>query len=92
MRDDVKPAKSKALCSGCTDDFYNGQGAAECWLYKDAKVVKRFRIGWWTMQDKAENFTPVYTFQCHHARGQYALMEQLPEHLRAQRLAKEAGA
>ena len=70
--------KSKQLCSGCRDDFYNGQGAAECWFYKDAKVVTRYRIGWWTAPTEPGAFTKVETLACHSAPGKYALREELP--------------
>jgi hypothetical protein len=76
--------KDKTLCQGCRDNFYNGNnplGVKECWSFKSAKVVKRWRIGWWTMQDKRENFTPVTTLSCHNAPGQYAHYKELPAHL-----------
>jgi|SRR6185295_3929267 len=78
------PLKTKSLCSGCRDNFYNGNnplGVSECWSFKNAKVVKRWRIGWWTPQDKKENFDRVSTFSCYHAPGQYAFSERLPQHL-----------
>lgn len=74
-----------ALCSGCRDDFYNDHnpiGVKECWALKTAKVVTRWRIGWWTPQDRVENFRRVQTLSCHHSPGQYAQTERLPEHLR----------
>lgn len=76
--------KSKSLCSGCRDNFYNGNnelGVSECWSYKNARVVKRWRIGWWTQQDKKENFDKVTTLSCHNAPGRYAHSEKLPQHL-----------
>ena len=36
--------KSKAMCSGCTENFYNGNndlGVSECWSFKAARVVKK---------------------------------------------------
>lgn len=36
--------KSKDLCIGCTENFYNGNnpyGVKECWCYKSATVCKR---------------------------------------------------
>ena len=39
--------KTKSMCSGCRDNFYNGNnslGVAECWHFKDAKVVQRVII------------------------------------------------
>lgn len=43
-------SKSKQMCSGCRNDFYNGNnnlGVSECWSYKDAKVVNKIRVGLW---------------------------------------------
>ena len=72
-------AKTKSLCSGCRSDYYNGQGANECWSYKSAKVCTRFRIGWWTQPDKPRAFQKVTTLDCHHAPGQYAHYKKLPD-------------
>lgn len=39
----TKPKKSKSLCCGCTDNFYNGNnqyGIEQCAHYKGSKVVK----------------------------------------------------
>jgi hypothetical protein len=72
-------------CQGCRQDFYNGKndrGITECWHLKGARVVTRYRIGWWTPCDKAENFRKVKTYPCHSAPGQYADYERLPDHLR----------
>ena len=38
----LKPHKS--MCSGCRNEFYNGQnpyGIPQCWSFKDAKVVDK---------------------------------------------------
>lgn len=78
-----KPCKSKALCRGCRDDFYNGQGASECWSFKDAKVVTRYRIDWWTQPTTRSAFTKVATLDCHYAPGKYGHYKELPAHLAA---------
>lgn len=39
--DDGPIVPTKAMCSGCRDDFYNGEGAAECWMFKKAVVVNK---------------------------------------------------
>lgn len=43
--------KSKDLCRGCRDDFYNCGGATgltnHCWHYDDAQIKKVIRIGYW---------------------------------------------
>lgn len=38
---------TKAMCHGCRDDFYNGQGAEECWMFKSAVVCNK--VGYSTM-------------------------------------------
>lgn len=73
--------KTKELCRGCTNNFYNGEGAAECWSYKGAKVVRRWRTGWWTPPETAGAFTRVDTLTCHCAPGKYGHSERLPDHL-----------
>lgn len=70
--------KSKNMCSGCDNDFYNGQGAEECWSFKDAKAVTRYRIGWWTPPTQPGAFKKVETLTCHHASGKYAHYDKLP--------------
>ncbi len=75
-----------SLCIGCRQDYYNGKndrGIKECWSLKRAKVVKRWRIGWWTPPDSIDAFTRVMTLDCHHAPGQYQDSAELPSHLLA---------
>lgn len=69
-------------CAGCRDDFYNGKneiGVAECWLLKDAEVVRRWRIGWWTRPDEPGAFTEVETHHCNSAPGRYSNQRELPD-------------
>lgn len=77
--------KNKSLCEGCRNDFYNGEGAKECWSLKTAQVVQRWRLGWWTAPASRECFTKVTTLSCHHAPGKYVQTEKLPEHLGGER-------
>ena len=73
--------KTKTLCDGCRDDFYNGRdncGGNECWLFKSAKVVNQWRLNWWTQPDSARAFQQVITLDCHHAPGRYAHRDRLP--------------
>ena len=74
-----RTAKTKSLCVGCRNDFYNGRGAAECWSYKNAKVCTRWRLGWLVTPDTKGAFTKVTTLDCHHAPGHYAHCEKLPD-------------
>lgn len=75
MSDDAK----RALCSGCRDDYYNGQGASECWSLKTAEIVTRWRQGWWVDPTKPGAFVEVETLSCHRAPGRYAHRESLPD-------------
>lgn len=38
---------TKEMCHGCRDDFYNGEGAKECWMFKKACVVNK--VGYSTL-------------------------------------------
>lgn len=75
----------KKYCSGCDNNFYNGNnpmGVKECWCFKTAKVVTKYMIGWWILQDKASNFSKITTHSCHTETGSFAFYDKLPEHLR----------
>ena len=37
--------KSKEMCRGCYNDFYNHHRDDGCWSFKSAKVVKRIKVG-----------------------------------------------
>ena len=74
----------KTYCLGCSQNYYNGNnevGIKECWSFKSAKAVTRFRIGWWTIPDSKDRFTKVTTNSCHIATGRYADHEKLPAHV-----------
>lgn len=78
------PLKSKAMCEGCRNNYYNTpgpHGAPQCWSYKDAQVVRRWRIGWWTQPKAKSDFVEVVTLKCHSAPGKYADFAILPKHL-----------
>ena len=73
--------KSKELCKGCRNDFYNGRQnftGNECWSFKDAKVCRRWKLHWWTEPTVAGAFTEVVTLDCHHQPGQFAFYKELP--------------
>lgn len=58
----ARPCKSKDLCRGCYDDFYNSAPGG-CWSYEDATVTrKKFvhidQVPPWKNQ-------PVWTLSCH---------------------------
>lgn len=74
--------KCKSMCSGCRDDFYNAGhnqlGVKGCWSFEKAKVVTRYKLGWWTAPTEPGAFTKTETLSCHHAPGKYAMYEKLP--------------
>lgn len=76
---EMSEQKSKSLCTGCRDDYYNGQGAEECWSYKTAEVCARWRLGWWVPPDTPRAFREVTTLRCHSSPGNYAHYEKLPD-------------
>ncbi len=44
----VKIKMTKRDCSGCEDNFYNGNnnlGVKECWNFTSAKMIKRKQVG-----------------------------------------------
>lgn len=70
------------MCRGCRDDYYNQAGNSQtgrCWGLANAKVVTRYRIGWWTQPTQPGAYTKVQTLDCHHAPGQYALHQTVSE-------------
>lgn len=79
-------ADKQRYCSGCRNDYYNhdgnGMNGGKCWSLKDAEVVTRYKIGWWTQPLNAQCFTKVKTLDCHSAPGKYGLYKELPEHCR----------
>lgn len=77
--------EKRALCAGCRNDFYNGQnpmGIKECWSLESAVIKDRYRIGWAVPMDRPENVRPFRTLSCWHAPGQFAVMDEMPIHLR----------
>ena len=76
--------KDKRLCLGCDSNFYNGNNPfwiKECWHFKDAKVVTRYRIGVHTPCDRKENFTKVQILDCFTQTGSFAYFHGIPDHL-----------
>lgn len=59
-------------CTGCSDNFYNGNnalGVQKCWGFKTAKLVTRYQIGTWTTPDSPGAFTETRGLSCWHAKG-----------------------
>lgn len=74
--------KDQSYCRGCRNDFYNGKQnalGADCWSLKDAKVVTRWKLAWWTQPTVPRAFEEVRTYDCHHETGQFAFYKALPD-------------
>lgn len=39
--------KSKKMCRGCHDDFYNHNREGGCWCFENATIVERVQVGVW---------------------------------------------
>jgi hypothetical protein len=51
-------------------------------MFEKAEVINAYRIGWWTPQDKKDNFDKVTILSCRAEPGRFAYYRELPEHLR----------
>jgi hypothetical protein len=75
--------KDTSPCVGCRNNFYNGNNSlavSQCWSLKSARLVKRWRLGWWTDPTIPGAFVQVKTYNCHHEPGRYAFSKELPIH------------
>ena len=60
-------AKSRSMCSGCRDDYYNRNREGGCWCFATATVVTRTSVGTW--QPPPYKWMPQKTLSCHHPEG-----------------------
>ena len=72
-----KPKKSKALCSGCNDDYYNHNVAGGCWSFRKARVKRRFTLNFWTAPTVPGAVKEVYALDCYNCKG-YVHFDTLP--------------
>jgi hypothetical protein len=62
--------EKKKMCSGCRDNFYNGNndlGVKECWNLSSAKVVLKRRVGTW--ERPPWNAEPEQVLSCRTEKG-----------------------
>jgi hypothetical protein len=59
--------KSKSMCGGCHDDFYNHSVSGGCWCFENAKVVTRMRVGVW--QNPPYKWAPQEVLSCYNPDG-----------------------
>lgn len=72
----------KSHCSGCRDNFYNGNnnlGVNECWLLQNAKLMQRFRIHRDSPMGIKANYEEVEKPNCYHQEG-YVFLNFIPDH------------
>jgi len=79
----MKPnIKSKQMCSGCHDDFYNHGGATgmtnHCWSYDSAEVVKGIEIGKWD-NPPYRKVPIIKKLSCFHSDNRNFFFVKLPE-------------
>jgi hypothetical protein len=68
--------KSKTMCDGCRDDYYNRNREEGCWTYGTAYVVKRVKVGIW--QPPPYSWNPQEVLSCHNPDGYVWLKEDDP--------------
>ncbi len=66
-------SKTKALCNGCYDDFYNQNRDGGCWMFAKAKIVERTRVGTW--QNPPYQWTPKPCLTCYKQTGSSFIKE-----------------
>lgn len=74
--------KSKRLCAGCRENFYNGNnpiGVKECWMYKRAKVKTQYRIAIHTPMDRKAGYVKTVGLNCFNEAG-YVFLERIPHY------------
>lgn len=59
--------KTKELCQGCYNDFYNQRDDRGCWSFSKAKVVQLQRAGTW--QPPPYSWHPETRLSCYHVQG-----------------------
>lgn len=77
-----KDIKSKNMCSGCYNDFYNCGGATgltnHCWSYDSAEVVKGIEVG--LMQNPPYVKVPIIIkLSCFRYNNKYRCFIKLPD-------------
>ena len=59
--------KTKAMCTGCKEDYYNHNTTGGCWCYKTATIVTRMRVGVW--QNPPYIWNPEKCLSCFRPKG-----------------------
>ncbi len=70
--------KTKHLCQGCGNDYYNHHRDKGCWLFGKAKVVERQRVGTW--QHPPYSWEPETRLSCYRAEG-YSMLPRTDQRI-----------
>ena len=68
--------KTKSMCSGCYNDFYNQTRSDGCWHFVSAKIVDRTKVGIW--QNPPYVWKPQTTLSCHDPNGSVWIKQDDP--------------
>ncbi len=72
----------KKDCLGCIDDYYNGKntiGVTECWMFKDAEIVSKFRLHRDSSMNNRNNYQEVQKPKCYREKN-FVFLGQIPEY------------
>jgi hypothetical protein len=61
-------SKTKRMCVGCRDDYYNQTQKDGCWMFKSAKIVTRVKVGTWEPPPYAKE-RATKCLSCFHCQG-----------------------
>ena len=67
----MRTKKTKTLCIGCTENFYNGNndlGVTECWNYKSGTIRRKKFVPVW-MRPPWTDVPVITTLSCHRKKG-----------------------
>lgn len=69
-------------CSGCRDNFYNGQnpyGVERCWHLESAKLMTRYMLSIHTPMNIRGAYTKVKRPSCYSCKG-FVLLNEIPSY------------
>jgi len=68
--------KTKSLCYGCRQDYYNHNAEGGCWMFPSAVVVELTKVGVW--QNPPYKWNPKETLSCHEPDGSVWIKQDDP--------------
>ena len=71
-----KPEKTRKLCEGCYDDFYNHNRPDGCWLFKSFQIVQLTQVGIW--QNPPYTWNSEWRLSCYNPQGYVMIKKDDP--------------